>query len=69
MDGSRNYHTQWSKSDSERQISYDIAYLCNLKEWFKQTCLQNRNGVTDVENKLVVTEEKERMDILGDWGW
>ena len=24
-------HTEWSKLDRERQISYDIAYMCNLK--------------------------------------
>ena len=23
MDGPRDYHTEWSKSDRERQISYD----------------------------------------------
>ena len=32
MDGHRDYHTKWSKPDRERQISYDIAYLWNLKK-------------------------------------
>ena len=32
MDGPGDYHTKWSKSDSERQISYDIAYRQNLKK-------------------------------------
>ena len=32
MDGPRDYHTEWSKSDTERQISYDIAYMWNLKK-------------------------------------
>ena len=27
MDGPGDYHTKWSKSDKERQISYDIAYM------------------------------------------
>ena len=27
MDGPRDCHTEWSKSDTERQISYDIAYM------------------------------------------
>ena len=27
MDGPRDDHTKWSKSDRERQISYDIAYM------------------------------------------
>ena len=30
MDGPRDYHTKWSKSDRERQI-YDITYMWNLK--------------------------------------
>ena len=31
MDGPRDYHTKWSKPDRERQISYDITYMWNLK--------------------------------------
>ena len=27
MDGPRDDHTKWSKSDRERQISYDITYV------------------------------------------
>ena len=26
MDGPRDYHTKWSKSERERQIPYDIIY-------------------------------------------
>ena len=29
MDGPRDYHTKWSKS--ERQIPYDTTYMWNLK--------------------------------------
>ena len=29
MDGHRDYHNKWSKS--ERQIPYDITYMWNLK--------------------------------------
>ena len=32
MDGPRDYHIKWSKSDRERQISYDITYMWNLKK-------------------------------------
>ena len=32
MDGPGDNHTKWSKSDRERQISYDMAYMCNLKK-------------------------------------
>ena len=31
MDATRDYHTNWSKSEGERQISYDITYMWNLK--------------------------------------
>ena len=32
MHGPRDYHSKWSKSDSERQISCDIAHMWNLKK-------------------------------------
>ena len=31
MDGPRDYHNKWSKSDKDRQILYDIVYMRNLK--------------------------------------
>ena len=31
MDRPTDYHTKWSKTDRERQISYDITYMWNLK--------------------------------------
>ena len=31
MDVPRDYHTKWSKSDREKQVSYDIIYMWNLK--------------------------------------
>ena len=32
MDGSRNCHSEWSKSDRKRQISYNISDMWNLKK-------------------------------------
>ena len=32
MDGPRYYYTKWSKLDKERQVSYDITYMQNLKK-------------------------------------
>ena len=59
IDGPRDYHTKWSKSDRDRQISYDITYMWNLKKrWYKWTYLQNRNKPTDIENKLMDTNEQ-----------
>ena len=55
MVGPRDY-VKWSKSDRERQISYNITYRWNLKKRYKWTYLQNRNKFTDTENKLMVTK-------------
>ena len=30
MDGTRDSHTKWNKSERERQILYDITYFWNL---------------------------------------
>ena len=31
MDGSIDCNTEWNKSGREKQMSYDIAYMWNLK--------------------------------------
>ena len=31
MDGLGRYYANWNKSDREREISYDIPYMKNLK--------------------------------------
>ena len=61
MDGPRDYHTKWSKSERERQISYDITYMWNLEKWYKETYLQNRNTLTDIENKLMGGGNEEEL--------
>ena len=67
MGRSRECHTKWSKSDRERHVSCYITYTWNLKRKI-QTYLQNRNRVTDVGNKLMVTKgEGRRRDKLGVW--
>ena len=68
MDGPRDYHTKWSESDRERQISYDITYMWNLKKWYKWSYLQNRNGLTDIENKLMVTKGERGGGINWEFG-
>ena len=68
VDGPRDYHTEWSKSDTEIQMSYDIAYMWNLKIGYKWIYLQNRSRVTDVENNLMVTRGWG-VDKLGDCDW
>ena len=56
MDGPGDYHTKWRKPERERKIPYDIIYMWNLKY-----NTQNRNGLTDIENRLVVAK-------VGWWG-
>ena len=45
--------------------------MWKLKKWYKWTYLQDRNGVTDVESKLMVNGGGEkgwrRRDKLGDF--
>ena len=47
MDGPRYCHIELSKSDREREISYDIIYMWNLK----------RNGI----NELIYKPERDRL--------
>ena len=64
------YHTGWSKSEREKQISYINAYMWNLEKWYRRTCLQGRNKDTDVENKRTDTKwGKKGWDELGVWDW
>ena len=46
MNGPRNYHSRWIKSDRKRQISCGITSMWKLvkKKWYKWTYLQNRKG-------------------------
>ena len=61
MDGPGDCHTKWNKSDREKWISYDITYMLNLKIWYKWIYLQNRNRLTNIENKLMVTNGDGRV--------
>ena len=49
-------------SDVSRRktILYNITYMWNLKYDTKQTYLQNGNRLKDIENKLVIKEERGR---------
>ena len=58
VDRTRDCHTEWSKLEREKQISYNIAYMWNLEKWYRWTYFQSRNRDTDVENKLMDTQGK-----------
>ena len=56
VDRSRDCHTEWSKSEREKQISYINACMWSLEKWYRWTSLQGRNWDTDVENKHMDTK-------------
>ena len=49
-----------SKISQRKTNSYDIAYMWHLKIWYKWIYLQNRNRVTDVENKCMVAKGERK---------
>ena len=70
IDRPRDCHTEWSKSEREKQISYINAYIWKLEKQYRWTCLQGRNKDTDVEKKHMDSKGgKGEWDELGDWDW
>ena len=70
VEGPRDCHTEWSKSEREKQISYINACMWNLEKWYRLSYLQSRNRVTDIENKHTNTKGESGVgDELGDWDW
>ena len=69
MDGPREYHTEWSKSDIEGEISYDNPYKWNLKKKKKkdthELILQSRKRLPDLEKESMVTKGKGYLGSLG----
>ena len=68
VDGPRDYHTEWSKSEREKQILYITAYMWNLEKWQRWTGLQSRNRETDAENKHIDTKGGKWVVGRGDGG-
>ena len=53
MEGLRDCHTEWSKSEGKKQVLHNIAYL---EKWDRWTYLQSRNRDPYVENKSMDTK-------------
>ena len=68
MDGSRDYHTKRSKSERERQIPYDIAYMWNLKYDTNEFIYETETD-SDTDNRLLVAKGEEGWgrDGVGVW--
>ena len=71
MDGPKDYHTKWSKSDRERQISHEIACMWNLKKIPNTDELIYKTEIdSQTEKKLMVIKEESRgRGKLEVWNW
>ena len=59
MDRPIDYNTKWTKSERERQISYDITHVWNLK-YYTNGLNYNTETLTDTENKfMLIKGERE----------
>ena len=55
MDGPRDYHTRWSKSERERQIS-DIAYMWNGGKMIQMNLFTKQTESHRLQNKFMITK-------------
>ena len=62
MDATRDSQTKWSTV--ERQLPYDITYMCNLEYGTKEPMYRTET-LTDVENRLVTVKEEVSHGGLG----
>ena len=70
VDIPRDYHTEWSKSEREKQISYINTYMWHLEKCYRWSYLQSRNRDTDIENIHMDNKgEWERWNELGGCEW
>ena len=67
MAGSKDCHTELSKSEREKQIDIN-AYMQNLEELYRWYYLQIRNRDTDVENKCMNNMGEKRVGWSGRLG-
>ena len=56
MNGPRDYHSKWSKSDRETQISYGIIYTWNQKYDTNEPISETEIESLDIENRLMVAQ-------------
>ena len=71
MNGPGDYHTKWSKSDREGQMSYPITY-CGIKTKVKQTHLSTKQKLTHRFTEQIYSYQGGRVggiDRLGIWDW
>ena len=67
MDGHRDCHIKWSKSDRKRQISYDVTYMWNLKNNTNERIYKIEVDFRHREQTCGYQRGKEGRDKLGVW--
>ena len=68
MDGTRDSHTKWSKSERERQIPH-FTYVWNLIYGTNEPVYRKEKKLMVMENKLVVAKaEQEEEGCTGSVG-
>ena len=67
VDGPRDCHTEPRKSEKEKQIFRNMAYMWNLEKWYRWTYLQSRNRDTDNREQTMDTKEGRGGRMNWDW--
>ena len=66
MDGPRDYHSKWSKSDKGKTNIWYHSYVESIfKKIYTWIYLQNKRTLIDIQNKLMVTKEERINQELG----
>ena len=66
MDGPRDYHTKWSRIETNITWYHLKVESKKLHKW---TYLKHRKRLTDLESKLMVTMGEESGEGLEVWNW
>ena len=61
MNGPRDYHTEWGKSDRERQISYDYHLYVNLIKMIQNLFIKQK--FTDFKTNLWLPQVKPLAEV------
>ena len=57
VNGPRVYHTEWGKSEREKQLSDIKAYIWSIQKLCRWTYLKSRNRYADVEIKSINSKQ------------
>ena len=57
VNGPRDCHTEWSKSERGKQLSHIKGYIWNIQKLCRRTYMQSRNRYADVEKKSMNSKQ------------